>query len=69
MTYKNITNNPRIDNVELSKAGLGFSLDYELDGVPANVTGEFYIDKDSILHHDALDKDGNEVEILVQLEF
>ncbi len=63
---KDLTNNKRIDNVEVSKSGNGYNLYYEVDGQPCNVTGEFYIDKDNVLHHDALVGD-EEIEIKVQL--
>ena len=69
MTYNDITDNPRIDNVEVTKAGTGLNLYYELDGHPYNVTGEFYIDSHSVLHHDITDEDGEEIEILVKLDF
>lgn len=69
MKSTNITNNNRIDNVEVTKAGVGMNLYYELDGKGYNITGEFWIDKKNVLHHDALDANGEEIEILVQLEF
>ena len=69
MTYNDITNNPRIDNVTVDKAGLGLNLYYELDGIPYNVTGEFWIDRKSVLHHTAIDANDEEIEILVKIEF
>lgn len=69
MTYNDITNNPRIDNVTVDKAGLGLNLYYELDGVPYNVTGEFWIDRQQVLHHTAIDANDEEIEILVKIEF
>ena len=68
MTYNDITNNPRIDNVTVDKAGLGLTLYYELDGVPYNVTGEFYIDRKGIMHHTAVDANEEMIEILVKIE-
>lgn len=69
MTYKDITNNERVQNVSVDIAGNGLNLYYELDNTPSNVTGEFFIDKQSVLHHIAIDANDNEVEILVKLEF
>ena len=69
MTYNDITNNPRIDNVTVDKAGLGLNLYYELDGVPYNVTGEFWIDRKQVLHHTHEEENGNEIEILVKMEY
>ena len=66
---KNLTNNPRVDNVECTRDGhQGISLYYEIDGIPFNVTGEFYIDRKGVLHHYAADPkdENNEIEILVQ---
>lgn len=53
-----------IENVECTRDGhQGITLSYDLDGYHAEVTGEFYIDKDGMLHHTAIDCEGHEVEI------
>lgn len=65
-----ITNNLRIDNVEVTKSfGTGLNLYYECDGKPYNITGEFWIDRKQVLHHTHEDENGTEIEILVQLEY
>lgn len=59
------TNSKRVDNVELTKGGYGNdSLYYEVDGVPYTVTGEFYIDKQGILHH----QHDDDIEVTVKYE-
>ena len=66
---KDLTNNPRIQNVECTRDGhQGITLYYELDGVPCAVSGEFYIDKHGVLHHTVADPkdEAKEIEILVQ---
>lgn len=69
MKSTELTNNNRIDNVEVTKVSSGLNLYFELDGVPTTVTGEFHIDNKNILHHTAIDAEGNEIEVLVKLEF
>lgn len=60
----------RIENVKVSKAGQGLNLYFELDGVPYDVTGEFFIDSKQILHHSVEDENGNEIaEVLVKVQF
>lgn len=66
---KNLTNNPRVDNVECTREGhQGITLSYEIDGKPYEVTGEFFIDRNGVLHHSAIDPsdETKEIEILVQ---
>ena len=66
---KDLTNNRRIQNVEYTRDGhQGVTLYYELDGVPSSVSGEFYIDKQGVLHHTVTDPkdETNEIEIMVQ---
>lgn len=66
---KNLTNNKRVNNVECTKDGnQGITLYYEIDGKPFTVTGEFYIDKNGVLHHSAIDptNENEEIEIMVQ---
>lgn len=70
MKSTDISNNPRIANVEVSKAATGLNLYFEFDGKPYNITGELYIDRHQLLHHTVEDENGNElVEVLVELEF
>lgn len=66
MKEKIILDTNKIDNVILSKNG-GYSINlyYEFNGIPVEVDGQFYIDKDGYLHHSHLDEDGNEYLIKV----
>lgn len=70
MKSTDISNNPQITNVEVSKAATGLNLYFEFDGKPYIVTGDFYIDRQQVLHHTVVDENGNELtEVLVKLEF
>lgn len=56
-----------IEVLEVGKAGNGLYIQYEIDGVQYDCTGEFYIDNENVLHHTHIMKDGEEVEITYQL--
>lgn len=53
MKFKDVTNNKRVEVISVNRSGLGLSICYEIDGVEYSVDGEFYIDRNSILHHTA----------------
>lgn len=55
----------QITDVELTKGNFnqGDTLRYKANGEEQCVTGEFYIDKNGILHHSHIFPDGTEVEI------
>lgn len=49
---RDLTNNPRVTNVECFKdEGQGINLCYKIDGKPYEVQGEFEIDSNGVLHH------------------
>jgi hypothetical protein len=53
-----------VEDVELEKGGYGHdTLSWVLDGEYQDCTGEFYVDKDGMLHHTAIAPNGDEVEI------
>lgn len=53
-----------VTDVELTKGGYGHdTLVYFADGEEIEVTGEFYVDKDGMLHHTHTFEDGEEIEI------
>lgn len=55
-----------IEVLEVGKAGNGLYIQYEIDGNQYECTGEFYIDKDGVLHHTHIMPDGEEIEITYQ---
>lgn len=56
-----------VEDVELEKGGYGHdTLSWVLDGEYQDCTGEFYVDKDGILHHTAIAPNGDEVEITIK---
>lgn len=59
--------NHTITDIELSKGGYRHdTLSFLADGKYVQVDGEFYIDKDGILHHTHIFPDGKEVEITIE---
>lgn len=65
----NINTRKRVANVECTRDGhQGITLSFELDGVPYEVTGEFFIDKSGVLHHSVTDPqdESKEIEITYQ---
>ena len=56
-----------VEDVELLKAGYGHdTLAWVLDGEEQSCTGEFYVDKEGMLHHTAIAANGDEVEITIK---
>lgn len=69
---KNLTKNKRVTDVDVCKSGNGLHLEWRIDGKQFSADGEFWIDKDNILHHSTPDPEDWEndekcIEILVQL--
>ncbi len=58
--------NHEIEIIEVGKSGDGLYLQYEIDGTQYDCTGEFYIDKNGVLHHTHIMPDGEEVEVTYQ---
>ena len=57
----------KVEDVELMKAGYGHdTLTWVLDGEEQSCTGEFYVDKEGMLHHTAIAANGDEVEITIK---
>jgi hypothetical protein len=56
-----------IDNIEITKMGMGYNLNYSVDGKDYTVTGEFYIDKDGYLHHTHI-ADDEELDIVAKVD-
>ena len=57
----------KVEDVELMKAGYGYdTLTWVLDGEEQSCTGEFYVDKEGMLHHTAIAANGDEVEITIK---
>ena len=57
----------KVEDVELTKAGYGHdTLTWVLDGEEQSCTGEFYVDKEGMLHHTAIAANGDEVEITIK---
>lgn len=56
-----------IEIIEVGRSGLGHYIQYEIDGTQYECSGEFYIDKDNVLHHTHIMPDGEEVEILYKM--
>ena len=50
-----------VDELIKGSYNQGDTLVYQADGVEINVTGEFYVDKQGILHHSHVFEDGTEV--------
>lgn len=64
-----IVNDPRIEDVELTKHGYGSGdyLSWLYKGKSYWCQGEFYVDKSGVLHHTFITPDTEEeIEILVQ---
>ena len=64
-----IINDPRIEDIELEKHGYGPGdyLSWSYQGNNYYSQGEFYVDKDGVLHHTFITPDTEEeIEILVQ---
>lgn len=56
-----------LTNVELEKhANQGDFLSWEYDGIGYWCQGEFYVDKNHILHHNWLTPDGEEIDITIE---
>lgn len=56
-----------VEDIELMKAGYGHdTLAWVLDGEEQSCTGEFYVDKNGMLHHTAIAANGDEVEITIK---
>lgn len=56
-----------IEDIELMKAGYGHdTLTWTLDGEEQSCTGEFFVDKNGMLHHTAIAANGDEVEITIK---
>jgi hypothetical protein len=56
----------KVEDVELDKHNnQGDYLSWVIDGVPQWCQGEFFVDKDGILHHTAIAPNGDEVEITI----
>lgn len=56
-----------VEDVDLMKAGYGHdTLTWTLDGEEQSCTGEFYVDKEGMLHHTAIAANGDEVEITIK---
>lgn len=57
----------KVEDVELAKHNNGGDyLSWTLDGAEQWCQGEFFIDKDGILHHTAIAPNGDEVEITIK---
>ena len=57
----------KVEDIELMKAGYGHdTLTWVLDGEEQSCTGEFYVDKEGMLHHTAIAANGDEVEITIK---
>ena len=57
----------KVEDIELTKAGYGHdTLTWVLDGEEQSCTGEFYVDKEGMLHHTAIAANGDEVEITIK---
>ena len=57
----------KVEDVELTKHNNGGDyLSWTLDGAEQWCQGEFFIDKDGILHHTAIAPNGDEVEITIK---
>lgn len=57
-----------VEFYELCKGsyGQGDTLTYFADGVQFDVTGEFYVDRQGVLHHTHIFDDGTEMEVKAQ---
>ena len=64
------TSEKSIENVELLKGSYnqGDTLSWSYGGKDYSATGEFFIDKDNILHHTFVTPDGDEIEIETKYE-
>lgn len=56
----------KVEDIELMKAGCHDTLTWVLDGEEQSCTGEFYVDKEGMLHHTAIAANGDEVEITIK---
>ena len=57
----------KVEDIELMKAGYGHdTLTWVLDGEEQSCTGEFFVDKNGMLHHTAIAANGDEVEITIK---
>ena len=56
----------RIEDIILTKHSNGSdNLQYKADGKMSEVDGEFYVDKDDLLHHTHIFENGDELEIVI----
>lgn len=61
-----VINDKRVDNVHYNRKTE--TLRYTFNGEQYNVTGEFYIDNDDVLHHTHYTQDEQEIEIGIKLD-
>lgn len=69
MTFTDLTNNSKVEIIDVTKAGTGLNLHYIIDGREVNMTGDFYIDRHDVLRHTDNDANDNEIELLIKLEY
>lgn len=68
MSRKEIKEN--VENIELLKGNYnqGDTLSWSYDGKDYSSTGEFFVDKNNMLHHTFVTPDGKEIEIEIKYE-
>ena len=64
------TAEPNVEDVELMKGNYntGDTLTWTYNGKEYSCTGEFYVDKDNVLHHTFIAPNGKEIEITTPYE-